>query len=170
VRILGIDPGIANLGLGAVEVSRDGPRSLHAELVRTRASDAEGERLAAIADALACVLTTLRPDAVALEGQFFHRQRDTALKVAQATGVVMLVAHRHEVPVHRYGPLQVKQALVGTGRADKAQVVFMVRSLLGLGRTPLDHHVADALALALTHWSSYRLRGVGAAEATSSSR
>jgi crossover junction endodeoxyribonuclease RuvC len=161
VRILGVDPGLANLGLGAIVIERGTPTSLHAELVRTSTSAPAGTRLALIETALEACIVTIRPDALALEGQFFHRQRDTALKVGQALGVVLLVAHRHGVPVHHYGPLQVKQALVGSGRADKAQVAFMVRSLLGLARTPLDHHVADALALALTHWSSYRLRAVG---------
>jgi crossover junction endodeoxyribonuclease RuvC len=161
VRILGVDPGLANLGLGAIAVERGTPTSLHAELVRTSASASDGARLTTIETALEACIAAVRPEALALEGQFFHRQRDTAMKVGQALGVVLLVAHRHDVPVHHYGPLQVKQALVGSGRADKAQVAFMVRSLLGLARAPLDHHVADALALALTHWSSYRLRAVG---------
>jgi crossover junction endodeoxyribonuclease RuvC len=157
VRIVGVDPGLANLGLGAIEARGADVRFLAQALVRTRAADDEGARLAQVYDAVDDFLARLAPDALAVEGQFFHRQRETSLKVGQALGVVLLAAHRRGVPVHRYGPLQVKQALVGTGRADKAQVAYMVRALLSLTATPSDHHVADALALALTHWSAARL-------------
>jgi crossover junction endodeoxyribonuclease RuvC len=163
VRIVGVDPGLANLGLGAIEAEGSSVRYLASELVRTRTSESEGGRLAAIHDAFAAFIAAVDPVAIAVEGQFFHRQRETSLKVGQALGVVLLAAHRHGVPTFSYGPLQVKQTLVGTGRADKAQVAYMVRALLGLTASPQHHHVSDALALALTHWSAFRLSASGVA-------
>ena len=157
--VLGVDPGLAHLGLGAVvERGRD-TELLFARLVRTRPAEPAGERLAALHDAVDAAIAEARPDALALEGQFFHRQREAAFKVGQAVGVVLLAAHRRGVPVVGYGPMEVKQALVGSGRADKAQVAFMVRALLGGGGATarLSHHEADALALALTHLAHRRL-------------
>lgn len=163
MRILGVDPGLANLGLGAIETAGSDARLLASQLVRTRAHDDDGARLEAIYESVAAVLATHRIEALAVEGQFFHRQRDAAMKVGMALGVVRLAAHHAGVRVHAYGPLQVKQALVGTGRADKAQVAFMVRALLSLKATPESHHVADALALALTHWNAFRIGGLAGA-------
>ena len=162
MRILGVDPGLANLGLGAIETSGTEARLLGAQLVTTSARDDLGARLQLLYLAVEEMLATHRIEALAVEGQFFHRQRDAAMKVGQALGVVHLAAHRADVGVYGYGPMQVKQALVGTGRADKAQVTFMVRALLSLARTPQNHHVADALALALTHWSAHRIAGLAA--------
>jgi crossover junction endodeoxyribonuclease RuvC len=159
VRIVGVDPGLANLGLGAIEAHGSAVRHLAGELVRTRSRDDDGARLARLHDAFDAFVVATRPDAIAIEGQFFHRQRETSLRVGQALGVVLLAAYRRGVPTYSYGPLQVKQTLVGSGRADKAQVAYMVRALLGLGTAPEHHHVSDALALALTHWSAFRLSG-----------
>lgn len=156
-RVVGIDPGIANLGLGAVEEHGHDARLLAAEVVRTRAHEAQAARLLALKRAVGAFLDTHRPHAVAVEGQFFHRQRDLSFKVGQAVGVVLVVAAERGIPVFEYGPMQVKQTLVGTGGAHKQQVTFMVRALLGMTRAPVDHHASDALALALTHLSSRRL-------------
>ncbi len=164
MRILGVDPGLANLGLGAIIARGSEARLLAMELVRTRSRDDEGARLAMLYDAVRAMIEALDVEALVVEGQFFHRQRDAATKVGQALGVVRLAAHHAGVPVSSYGPLQVKQALVGTGRADKAQVDYMVRALLRLTSAPPSHHVSDALALALTHWSAHRLGARAAAE------
>lgn len=156
-RVVGVDPGIANLGLGAIEEVRRDARLLASEVVRTRSGEAQAARLLTLRDAVAVFLDAHRPDALAIEGQFFHQQRDVSFRVGQAFGVVLLAAAEREVPVFEYGPMQVKQALVGTGRAQKAQVAFMVRALLGLDKAIANHHAADALALALTHLHSRRL-------------
>ncbi|MDF1521298.1 MAG: crossover junction endodeoxyribonuclease RuvC [Trueperaceae bacterium] len=158
-RVLGIDPGLAHLGLGAVvEQGRDAHFAF-AELVRTHPREGEGSRLARLHAATLAAIDRLDPHALALEGQYFHRQREAAFKVGQAVGVVRLAAEQRGVPVFEYGPLEVKQTLVGTGRADKAQVAFMVRALLGaLPAGPAaGHHASDALALALTHLARRRL-------------
>jgi len=156
-RVVGIDPGLANLGLGAVEEERKQARLLGSVLLRTRSSDAGPVRLMALRDGVTAFLATHRPDAIVLEAQFFHRQKAVSFKVGQAFGIVLLCAADLGVPVFEYGPLQVKQALVGTGRADKGQVAFMVRALLEMPRQPSTDHEADALALALTHLQSRRL-------------
>lgn len=155
---MGIDPGLANLGLGAVEEERKQARLLGSLLLKTSSREAGPERLRALRDGVTAFLKAHRPDAIVLEAQFFHRQKDVSFKVGQAFGVVMLCAADLGVPVFEYGPLEVKQALVGTGRADKGQVAFMVRALLEMPRQPSTDHEADALALALTHLQSRRLR------------
>ncbi len=164
MRILGVDPGLANLGLGAIETAGGEPRLLATELIRTTSREDEGARLARLYQAVRDAIERVQADALVVEGQFFHRQRDAATKVGQALGVVLLAAHHAGVPVSRYGPLQVKQALVGTGRADKAQVAYMVRALLNLGKAPPSHHESDALALALTHWSAHRVTARAASQ------
>lgn len=156
-RVVGVDPGIANLGLGAVEERRREARLLASEVVRTHPRAPQAERLLEIRRAVADFLDAHDPQALAIEGQFFHQQRDVSFRVGQAFGVVLLTAAERGVPVFEYGPMQVKQALVGTGRAQKAQVTFMVRALLGLDHTIANHHASDALALALTHLQSRRI-------------
>jgi crossover junction endodeoxyribonuclease RuvC len=158
-RVLGVDPGLAHLGIGAVLEQRRESTLLLARLVRTRPADDAGVRLAQIYDAVLGAIDEALPDTLAIEGQYFHRQREAAFKVGQAVGVVLLAAHARGIPVRAYGPMEVKQTLVGSGRADKAQVAYMVRALLG--RSGADaapaHHVSDALALALTHLARRRL-------------
>lgn len=156
--MIGVDPGIANLGIGVVAESRLGVRLVEVRLVKTPRAAPTGERLAEVAAALRSVLERHRPSALVVEAQYFHRQRETAVKLGMAAGVCLLAAQEAGVPVFEYGPMAVKQALVGNGRAAKAQVEFMVKAQLGL-RLPIEStHLADALALALTHLQSRRIR------------
>ncbi|HEX7003439.1 MAG TPA: crossover junction endodeoxyribonuclease RuvC [Trueperaceae bacterium] len=164
ITVVGLDPGLANLGLGAVREEGKRTRWLGARLVTTRSRSRQTDRLAQIYDEVSEFLALHKPDALAVEGQYFHQQKETAFKVGQALGVVLLAADRNGVEVFEYGPMEVKQALVGSGRASKEQVSYMVRGLLEL---PADaaarmtsHHVADALALALTHLSARRLKAL----------
>ncbi len=158
ITVVGIDPGLANLGLGAVREEGRQQVFLAAQLVVTSSRARVADRLSRIYDGVEEFLASHRPDAIALEGQFFHRQRDTSFKVGQAVGVALLAAERQGVPVFEYGPMEVKQTLVGTGRASKEQVAFMVRGILKLTAAPDSSHTADALALALTHLSARRIR------------
>ena len=153
----GVDPRLANLGLGAVEEVGKEARFLGGALVSTSPRSSQGERLLAIRRELTAFLDGYRPDAIALEGQFLKHQRQTSFRVGQAVGVVLLTAAERGLPVFEYGPDQVKLALVGTGRADKDQVAFMVRALLKLTSEKRPDHVTDALALALTHLQSRRI-------------
>lgn len=158
-RVLGVDPGLANLGLGVVEEERREARLVASAIVTTSPRTPQSERLLDIRREVVAFVRAHGPHVLAIEGQYFHRQRDVSFRVGQAVGVVLLTAAELELPVHEYGPMQVKQALVGTGRADKAQVAFMVRALLKLPTSPQNNHVADALALALTHLQSRRVLG-----------
>lgn len=157
LTVVGVDPGLANLGLGAVREEGRRAAYLGSRLVTTTNRSSQPQRLAQIYEEVAAFLRRYRPDALALEGQYFHRQQGASFKVGQAVGVVLLAAEQAGVPVFEYGPMQVKQALVGTGRASKEQVVFMVRGVLSLPAELGSHHVADALALALTHLSWRRM-------------
>lgn len=164
LTIVGIDPGLANLGLGAVREQRRQFACLASELVTTTSKQEAARRLQKIHEAVSAFLEQHQPDAIALEGQFFHHQRAAAFKVGQAVGVVLLAAAEQRIPVFEYGPLQVKQTLVGTGRADKQQVLFMVRGMLELPAGRVSHHVGDALALALTHLSFRRIHEAAQAQ------
>ena len=156
--VVGIDPGLANLGVGVVREDGKTPRFVHAELVRTSSEQDTPTRLAFIHRAVRGVLEVHAPEALAIESQFFHQQAGTAFKVGEAVGVVLLACAQLGVPVFEYGPMEVKQAIVGTGGATKEQVIYMVRATLGLSKNLDSSHAADALALAMTHLASRRVR------------
>ncbi len=157
LRVIGVDPGLANLGFGIVEEVRRETRFVAGQLLTTSSRTPQAERLLQVRREFLTLVELHRPQVLAIEGQYFHHQRDVAFKVGQAVGVVLLTAAEAGLPVHEYGPMQVKQALVGTGRASKEQVAYMVRALLKLPATPNSNHVADALAIALTHVQSSRV-------------
>ncbi len=157
LTVVGCDPGLANLGLGAVRETGRDVTWLGSELLKTNARTPLAERLERLHAGVTEFLAEHEPDALVIEGQYFHQQRDTAFKVGQAVGVTLLAASVQRVPVFEYGPMQVKQTLVGTGRASKDQVLYMVRALLGPATSGLSHHAGDALALALTHLSARRV-------------
>lgn len=151
--VLGIDPGLANLGLGLVEGDARKARHLHHVCLITEAAWIMPRRLAYLHAEVTRLLEDYQPQAVAIEDQILRKQADVAFKVGQAFGVIQLACAQVGVPVHSYGPMQVKKALVGTGRAEKAQVEYMVKASLGI-REIFNNHAADALALALTHLAS----------------
>ena len=145
-----------------VEEFRRDARLLGSTTVKTTARQPQAQRLLHLRTELLKYVDEHKPDVVAIEGQYFHRQREVSFKVGQAVGVVLLSAAELDLPVFEYGPMQVKQALVGNGRADKAQVSFMVRALLKLPAELGSNHAADAVALALTHLQSRRVSQLGA--------
>ncbi|RIH83944.1 crossover junction endodeoxyribonuclease RuvC [Calidithermus roseus] len=149
--VLGIDPGITNMGLGVVEQVGKQQRLLYADVITTKHSTPAPERIGRIYQTVLEVVRTYKPQAIAVEEQFFYRQNELAYKVGWAMGALLVVAAQHDLPVYGYGPPKVKQALVGYGHADKDQVAFMVRAVLGLKETPKPSHKADAIAIALTH-------------------
>jgi crossover junction endodeoxyribonuclease RuvC len=156
--VVGIDPGLANLGIGVVREQGVTAHYLHAELVRTSSESPSPQRLAYIYQAVKNVLELHKPDALAIEAQFFQLQPGTAFKVGEAVGVVLLACAQLEIPVFEYSPKEVKAAVVGTGNASKEQIIYMVRAMLQLPKTPTSNHAADALALALTHLANRRIR------------
>ena len=156
--VVGIDPGLANLGIGVVREEGKTPKFVHCELVKTSASLETPQRLAMLYRVVRGVLEVHKPEAMAIESQYFHeRQAANAFKIGEAAGVILLAAAQLEVPVFEYGPMAVKQAIVGTGGASKEQIMYMVRATLALPKNPDSSHAADALALAMTHLASRRV-------------
>jgi crossover junction endodeoxyribonuclease RuvC len=156
MRVLGVDPGLTRAGFGVVEQIAGKLKAVEHGTIRAE-GDGVPEQLAALRLRLADVLRRTTPDAMAIERLFVTRNQQTAIRVGQASGIALLVAAEAGIPVTEYGPLQVKQAIVGTGTATKDQVGFMVCRLLGLTQPPDSADAADALGLAICHLHSYRL-------------
>lgn len=149
--ILGIDPGYAIVGYGAVRYEQNRYTVLEYGAIRTAARTPFPERLSRIYDGMQELFHICRPDVMAVEELFFNTNTTTAIAVAEARGVILLAAKQASVPVSEYTPLQVKQAVVGYGRAEKAQVMELTRMLLGLHTVPKPDDTADALAIAICH-------------------
>ena len=149
--ILGIDPGLAIIGWGVIEAHRGQFRPIACGDIRTPAHTSVQSRLALIYTELARIIEKYRPDEAAVEELFFTNNITTGISVAEARGVILLSLYQHGVPVHEYTPMQVKQAVVGYGKAEKRQIIAMVTSLLRLGEPPKPDDTADALAIALCH-------------------
>ena len=152
MRVLGIDPGLTRCGLGVVEGEVGRPlRLVEVGVVRTAADLPIPQRLMAIERGIEEWLERLRPDAVAVERVFARSDVSTVMGTAQASGLAMVAAARRGLPVALHTPSEVKAAVSGNGRADKAQVGAMVARLLRLDAPPKPADAADALALAITH-------------------
>ena len=162
--ILGIDPGFAIVGFGAVETERGSQRMLRCGAIRTSAGLPLPTRLLQISDDMDALLETFRPDAMAVEELFFTNNVTTGIGVAQARGVILLSAQRRGVPIFEYSPSAVKLAVAGYGKAEKKQVMEMTKRLLGLRSVPKPDDAADAVAIALCHARSHTslLAGEGA--------
>lgn len=151
MRILGIDPGIATVGFGVIE-SNGGHLSLvNYGTITTPAHTSLSSRLDQIFSDMEQLCEAFRPDAIAYEELFFNTNITTGIAVAHGRGVLLLAGYRAGVPVYEYTPLQVKQAVVGYGRAEKGQVIDMVRRLLNMNTAPKPDDAADALAIAICH-------------------
>lgn len=155
MRILGIDPGTGLLGFGVIE-TQPKPKLVDAGVIRTKVHQPEPERLQIIFDGLHEIIDATKPALVSVEKLFFARNVTTAMSVAQARGVVLLVAQQHRLPVFEYTPMQIKQSLTGYGKADKKQMQQMVQLLLNLKEIPKPDDAADALAAALTHGATIK--------------
>jgi crossover junction endodeoxyribonuclease RuvC len=151
VRILGIDPGLARVGYGVIEISGSSQRLLDCGILRTEPGASEGARMLEIARDLRVLLRGWRPDLAVVEKFFFYRS-STTIAVVQARGVLLMTLARFRVPVAEFPPMQIKQALTGNGHADKQQVLEAVMRELDLDSPPRPDDAADALAAALTGW------------------
>jgi len=154
-RIIGIDPGYAIVGWGVVEYSGSNFKALDYGAVITDAGLPFARRLGIIYKELTDVLGRLKPASMGLEKLYFTKNQTTGIDVAQARGVIMLCAERYGLSIGEYTPLQVKQAVVGYGKAEKNQVMHMTKLLLGLERLPKPDDTADALAVAICHAHTY---------------
>lgn len=149
--ILGIDPGYAIVGYGIIEYKNNHFRVLDFGAITTAAHTDFNDRLLHIYSGLTNLVEIYKPDAMAIEKLFFNTNQKTAIDVAQARGVILLSARQHGVGIFEYTPLQVKQSVVGYGRAEKKQVQEMTKILLNLDAVPKPDDTADALAMAICH-------------------
>lgn len=149
--ILGIDPGYAIVGYGVIEYKNMKFRTLCYGAITTPANLEPENRLKMIYDELDVIIKKYRPEEVAIEELFFNTNQKTAILVAEARGVILLCAKQNGLVINEYTPLQVKQSVVGYGRAEKKQVIAMVVSFLGLAKAPKLDDTADALAIAICH-------------------
>jgi len=159
MRVLGIDPGLANTGFGVVERRSGRMIALDGGVVTTRSEQPAELRLAVVHSEITDLILRHEPDAVALEELYFGQNAASAFAVGQARGVVMLAAGQRSIPCAGYTPQQIKSAVCGSGRAPKDQVGRMVQALLRLPEIPAPDHAADALAVALCHLSRAPLAG-----------
>lgn len=155
--ILGIDPGFAITGYGILRYEGNRFTVIDYGAVTTPAGQEFPTRLLKIFIGLEALIEKYKPDAVAVEELFFSRNTTTALHVGHGRGVAILAGAKAGLPVFEYTPLQVKQAVVGYGRAQKSQIQQMVKAILNLPEIPKPDDVADALAVAICHAHSYRV-------------
>jgi len=154
--VLGIDPGTAMTGYGLVERTGSRLRAIDYGCLETPSTMELPQRLLLIQQGIADLIETHRPDLVAVERLFFNKNVQTAFAVGQARGVALLTAAQFGLAVHEYGPHEVKMAVTGYGRAEKAQVQRMVQTVLGLAVLPRPDDAADALAIAICLAHAYR--------------
>ncbi|MDC7225017.1 MAG: crossover junction endodeoxyribonuclease RuvC [Spirochaetales bacterium] len=151
MRVLGIDPGLASVGWGVVESKHNRLSHVARGTITTASRDSSGFRLKKIYQELQDIIEEYKPDEAALETLYFAKNITSALPVAQARGVLLLACTEAGLPIGEYTPLEIKQAVVGSGRAEKQQVEHMVRLLLGLREKEKSDHATDALAAAVCH-------------------
>ncbi|MDE2592390.1 MAG: crossover junction endodeoxyribonuclease RuvC [Actinomycetales bacterium] len=166
-RVLGVDPGLTRCGVGLIE--QGAGRSVKLLFVDTLRSSTDlplAARIAKLADELEQIIIDQRPNSIALERVFAQANVRTVMGTAQISGVVLLLAQRHGIPIALHTPSEVKAAVTGNGRANKSQVSSMVAKILGLQEVPKPADAADALAIAITH--SWRMGIAAGAESGSS--
>lgn len=158
MKILGIDPGIGICGFGLIEAfGRSGAKALDFGAVTTKVDAPLPSRLKELYDSLCEVFEQTKPEMVAVEKLFFSKNITTGIAVAEARGIVLLVAEQRGLPVYEYSPNEIKKALTGYGAAAKGQMQEMVRTHLGLEVKPRPDDAADALAVAITCSFLYQL-------------
>lgn len=151
MRILGIDPGVAIVGFGVVDSEGGTQRMVQYGAINTPANSPLAARLVQIERDMTELLEQFKPDEVAIEELFFSKNITTGIAVAHARGVILATVEKAGVPIYEYTPMQVKQAVVGYGLAEKNQVMDMTKRLLKLRAVPKPDDAADALAIAICH-------------------
>ena len=149
--VLGIDPGVATIGFGLIDARRGKNTLLQYGVITTPAGIPLSQRLLQISRDMDQLLDRFKPDEMAVEELFFTKNITTGIAVAHGRGVILLAAEKAGVPIFEYTPMQVKQAVVGYGGAQKRQVMDMTRRLLGMKELPRPDDAADALAIAICH-------------------
>ena len=149
--VIGIDPGVARLGYGVIQVDKGVSTPLCYGCIQTKAGRRQAERLLAIYTEITALLIKYSPDFLAIEKLFFTKNVTSAMSVSEVRGVILLAAEQHHIPVEEYTPNQIKQAITGSGRADKVQMQEMIKRLLHLDEVPKPDDAADGLSIALCH-------------------
>jgi crossover junction endodeoxyribonuclease RuvC len=149
--ILGIDPGVATIGFGLIRAERGKNTLLQYGVITTPPGIPLSERLLQISRDMEQLLETFKPDEMAVEELFFTKNITTGIAVAHGRGVILLAAEKAGIPVFEYTPMQVKQGVVGYGKAEKKQVMLMTQRLLNMKDIPRPDDAADALAIAICH-------------------
>ncbi len=149
MRIIGIDPGTGILGFGVIDVEQSSMTLVDAGVIKTPVHQADSDRLETIFNELSEIIAECKPTVMSVEKLFFAQNVTTAMSVSQARGVVLLLGKQHKMELHEYTPQQIKQALTGYGKAEKAQIQEMVRTILKLKSIPKPDDAADALAAAI---------------------
>lgn len=156
--ILGVDPGLATIGVGVIEADNGNYKALEYGSIITKPHQLIENRLAQIYDKLTEIIERHKPDCMAVEELFFNTNQKTEVAVAMARGVILLAGRKQGVDIYEYTPLQIKQSVVGYGRAEKKQVIYMTRVILRLKADPKPDDTADALAAAICH-GNYMMHG-----------
>lgn len=162
MKILGIDPGLGKVGFGLLEIVPSGTGLPEEQgqafgpcqwgIIATSKDKPIGARLQEIHDDLTVILDQLQPDVVAIERLFFFRNATTMVPVSQARGIILMILHQFSLPVYEYTPMQVKQAITGYGKSEKAEIQNLLVDLLHLDKKPTPDDAADGLALAVCHY------------------
>lgn len=168
--VLGIDPGLANTGWGVIETRGSVARARAYGCIHTEADEPLHERLGEICAQISQAIGRYEPGSVAIEDIFFGQNTRSAILTAHARGAALVACSQCGVEVASYTPMQIKQAVVGTGAADKRQVTYMVRNVLALDHDPKPDHCADALAAAVCHANLSRTFAMSAAQGGAAAR
>ena len=156
MRILGIDPGFAITGYSVIDYEGNRFKLITSGAIETKAGVSFPLRLTKIYDDMKMLVNEYKPDAISVEELFFNNNIKTGINVTQARGIVLLVGCKAGIPTYEYTPLQVKQAVVGYGRAEKKQVQKMVQSILKVEKVPKLDDITDSMAIAICHAHSAR--------------
>ena len=149
--VIGIDPGLATVGFGVIRKEEGTITPVSYGCIRTSSEKQNSERLMDIYNEINTLFETYNPQTVAIEKLFFNRNVTSAMGVCEARGVIFLAAQQKSIPIFEYAPTQIKQAITGTGDADKRQMQMMIQRLLNLDELPRPDDAADGLSIALCH-------------------
>ena len=151
MKILGIDPGMAIVGYGLIDVENEKPVLLDSGSIQTDKNLSDSSRLLEIFNDLSTLVEKLQPDCASVENLFFFKNQKTVIPVAEARGVILTVLAKYNIPIYSYTPMEVKQVLTGYGRADKKDVEQMVKIALSADTLPKLDDTVDAIAIAICH-------------------
>ena len=151
MNIVGIDPGLATVGFGVIQKSEEKITPVSYGCIRTSANKQTPERLLEIYNETSALFEKYNPQTIAIEKLFFNKNVTSAMSVSEARGVILLAAQQKQITIFEYTPAQIKQAITGSGHADKRQMQEMIKSLLGLDELPRPDDAADGLSIALCH-------------------